>query len=110
MGLTANVELSLVDAGLIDFYDQHTPAFKALAARAYSFAHDNVEPTGLPLRKDDVASSLVTALEITENLREYLALKKLRQKFWFARVADLVLDRLWEELENEYAAAHPKHV
>lgn len=110
MGLTANIEMSLSDAGLIDFYDQHSPAFKALAGRAHSFAHDNVEPTGLPLRKDDVASSLVTALEITESLREYLASKKLRQKFWYARFADLILDRLWEELQDEYAAAHFKPV
>jgi hypothetical protein len=97
MGLAANVEMSLTDAGLIDFYDDHIPAFKALAARAYSLAHENVTPTGLPLRKDDVATSLVTALEINEELRNYLAGKTLRQKFWYLRFADLVLDRLWKE-------------
>jgi hypothetical protein len=107
MGLTASVEMSLSDAGLIDFYKKHIPAFKALAIRAYSFAHENVAPTGFPLRKDDVATSLVTALEINEDLRECLAGKKLRQKFWYLRFADLILDRLWKELEDGYKTAHP---
>ena len=107
MGLTANVEMSLSDAGPIGFYDKHVPAFKALAARAFAFAHDNVTATGLPLRKDDVGTSLVTALEINEELREYLAGKKLRQKFWYSRFADLILDRLWKELEDDHKLAHP---
>lgn len=110
MGLTANVELSLTDAGLVDFYNVHKPAFKALATRAYSFAHENVESTGFPLRTDDVAASLVTALEITEDLRNCLAEKGLRQKFWYLRFADLILDRLWKELEDEYQTPDPQPV
>lgn len=102
MGLTAAVELSLGDAGLIDFYDTNAPAFKDLAVRAYSFAYDNVHATGLPLRRDDVSVSLVTALEINEDLRVYLAGKKLRQKHWYARFSDLILDRLWKDLEDEH--------
>lgn len=108
MGLTAAVELSLADAGLIEFFDKNVPAFRALAVRAYSFAYDNVHATGLPLRRDDVATSLVTALEINEDLRECLALKKLRQKHWYQRFADLILDRLWEELENDHKQPHAK--
>jgi hypothetical protein len=67
-----------------------------------------VHATGLPLRQDDVAANLVTALEINADLREYLAKQKLRQKFWYRRFADLILDRLWEELENEHQQAHRK--
>jgi hypothetical protein len=100
MGLTAAVELSLGDAGLIDFYNRRVPAFKDLAARAYEFAYDSVHATGLPLRRDDVAANLVTALEINADLREYLAQKKLRQKHWYQRFADLILDRLWKDLED----------
>lgn len=104
MGLTANDELSLRDAGLINFYNKKVPAFKALAARAYSFAYDNVHATGLPLRRDDVSTSLVSALEINNDLRTYLAQKRLTQKFWYQRFADLILDRLWEELKNEHGS------
>lgn len=107
MGLTADVELSLKDANLIDFYNKKAPAFKALATRAYSYTYDNVHPTGLPLRPDDVAANLVTALVINDDLREYLAVKKLRQKHWYQRFADLILDRLWKELENEHQPAKP---
>lgn len=108
MGLTADVELSLGDAGLIEFYDGDVGAFKVLAARAYAYAYENVHATGLPLRRDDVAVNLVTALVINDDLRTCLAEKKLRQKFWYQRFADLILDRLWEELENEHQQAHRK--
>lgn len=102
MGLTANDELKLRDAGLIKFYEKKTAAFKALAARAYKFAYENVHATGLKLRPDDVSTSLVSALEINNDLRTYLAQNRLTQKFWYQRFADLILDRLWEELKNEH--------
>jgi hypothetical protein len=102
VGLTAEVELSLRDASLIKFYNGKVPAFKALAVSAYSYTYGNVHATGLPLRQDDVAANLVTALEINADLRTYLAGAKLRQKFWYRRFADLILDRLWKELENEH--------
>src|SRR5262249_34486575 len=85
VGLTAEVELSLIDAGLVTFYDKNKKAFAALATRAYAFAFANVHETGLTLRKDDVAKSLTQALTINEDLRECLAQKKLRQKFWYER-------------------------
>jgi hypothetical protein len=104
MGLTAEVELGLKDAGLIKFFDDHRAAFKALAAKAYAFAYDYVHATGLPLRIDDVATSLTAALVPNESLRAFLAAKKLRQQFWYGRFADLILDRLWKELSDEDAA------
>ena len=105
MGLTAQIELALQDASLIRFFDEHRAAFKAIAERSYAFAHDNVEATGLTLRKDDVATSLVVALQTNELLRDCLATKKLRQNHWYTRFSDLVMDRLWEELADEYAHA-----
>jgi hypothetical protein len=102
VGLTGEVELKLRDASLIDFYNGKVPAFKALATRAYSYAYGNLQPTGLPLRQDDVATNLVFALEVNGDLRTYLARKRLLQKFWYRRFADLIVDRLWEELKNEH--------
>ena len=98
MGLTAEIELGLVDAGLVDFFDAHREAFKAIADRSFKYAMDNVVDTGLPLRRDDVATSLQVALLTNESFREFLARKKLRQKHWYGRFADLIVDRLWEEL------------
>ena len=42
VGLTAEVELALGDAGLVKFFDENRQAFKELASRSYGFAHDNV--------------------------------------------------------------------
>lgn len=106
MALTAVVELRLRDAELIDFFDKNRKAFKAQATRAYAYAYENVHPSGMPLRRDDVAASLIDALEVNDQLRTFLAERKLRQKFWYQSFADLILDRLWEELEDEHKQTH----
>lgn len=98
MGLVAQVELELRDAGLVVFFEQHKEAFKAMAATSLEFATSYIQPTGLPVRRDDVANSLGTALETNEQLRDFLAAKKLHQRYQYRRFADLILDRLWEEL------------
>jgi hypothetical protein len=108
VALTADVELSLRDAELIDFYDSKVAVFKTLAARAYAFTYENVHPTGLLLRRDDVAVNLVPPLVFDDDLRTFLAEKKLRQKFWYQRFADLIIDRLWEELKNEHQQGRGK--
>lgn len=107
MGLTADVELALRDAGLVEYHDDNRAAFKEIATRSYEFAHDNVVATGLPLRRDDVSKSLKIALITNESLRNFLASKSLRQQFWYERFADLIVERLWKELEDEYNSSHP---
>ena len=104
MGLTAEDELSLRDAGLVSFFDQRRAAFKAIVTRSYEYAYGYVSETGLPLRQDDVGKSLVAALVTNQQLRVYLAGRGLRQKFWYQRLADLIIARLWRELSDEYAA------
>jgi hypothetical protein len=102
MGLTAERELALRDAGLVDFFDQHRQALKEIAQAAYEYTDDHVtSPVHLPQRPDDVAEVLVTALATNEPLRVFLAEHKgLRQKYWYRHFADLILDRLWEELSH----------
>ncbi len=104
MGLTAEVELELRNAGLIQFFNDHRAGFQAMAETAYYYAVSYVEPTGLPVRRDDVAASLVFALETNELLRDFLATNHLRQRYQYRRFADLILDRLWEELTHDPAA------
>ncbi len=104
MGLTAEVELSLRDAGVIDFFDDNREAFGEMAAASYEYALGYVTDTGLPLRRDDVSKILVPALTTNEALREFLQNKKMRQQYWYRHFADLILDRLWEELTGDEAA------
>ena len=106
MGLTAEVELELVDAGLVSFFDDHREAFKLMAVTARNYASTYVIPTGLPVRRDDVAESLVFALQTNELLRDFLQAEHLSQKYQYRRFADLILDRLWEELANEPPTAN----
>lgn len=101
MGLTADVELRLIDAGLVKFYNDNDQAFREMAISAYGYAATYVEARGLPLRRDDVAKILVPALETTESLRICLAQKSLRTKNYYTFFADLILDRLWEELHEQ---------
>jgi hypothetical protein len=107
MSLTAEVELALQDKKLTDFFDDHRSALTEAATEAFAYAFGYVARIDLPLRRDDVAKILVPALETNDTLREFLSDKKIREKHWYRDFADLILDRLWEELENEYAAQHP---
>lgn len=100
MGLTAEVELSLDDAGLLEFFEDRRTIFTEMAQEAYDYASGYVERIGLPLRRDDVAKILVPALTTNEPLRECLAGKRLRQQYWYRNFADLILDRLWEDLAD----------
>lgn len=102
MSLTAEKELALRDAGLIDFFDENRKAFKETALASYEYTESYVtSPVGLPLRRDDVAEILVAALTTNEPLREFLASHPgMRQKYWYRHFADLILDRLWEELSD----------
>lgn len=101
MGLTADVEQSLRDAGLIAFYETHESALAEMAQSSYGYADGYVSAIPLPLRRDDVAKILVPALTTNEPLRDFLAGKKLRQQYWFRHFADLILDRQWEVLHGE---------
>lgn len=101
MGLTADVELSLRDTGLIKFFDDHREAFAELAASSYNYCLSYVAKSGLRLRPDDVAKNLVPALTTNEALRDFLQKKSKRQQYWYRHFADLILDRLWEDLGGE---------
>ena len=51
MGLTAETELSLEDAGLIDFFNANKKAFVEMAVKAYTYSKEYVENRGLPVRQ-----------------------------------------------------------
>ena len=53
-------------------------------------------------RTDDVIPALVIALQIPEPLRHYLASKKPSQKYWYEWFAELIIDRLWDELHTPH--------
>jgi hypothetical protein len=98
MALTAEEYQVLVNAGLTDFFKKNRKFFKEMAVRAYGYAKESVAEAKLPVRPDDVAEPLVTALKISPSLTNFLASAKLGQKYWVRYFANLVIDQLWEDL------------
>jgi hypothetical protein len=100
MGLTAYKSVRLEDAGLIGLYTKDEKRWRGMAEHAYSYTSGFVKDTGEEVRPDDLIPVLVPALELDERLREYLAEKKLGQQYWFTWFGELIVDRLWEQLEQ----------
>jgi hypothetical protein len=97
MALTLEFEQRLGDAGLIEFFDVHRDAWKALAKKAHDFLKGNF-PDGSAIRHDDVAKALQPLIEVNEELRDELHRGRLTQKYWIARFTDLIIDRTWNEI------------
>lgn len=100
MALNRVRELALGDAKLTDLFSEQNDLWKQLANDAYDFAAKPILESHHEVRQDDVIPALVIALQISEPLREYLAKKKLSQKYWYEWFAELIVDRLWDELHT----------
>jgi hypothetical protein len=103
MALTAAKVKDLEDNGFPDLFEEHQELWEAKAREAYAYAKKLVEPTGEPVRPDDVLELLVPALVLAEEFRDFLEDNRLRQKYWRSYFGEFVLDKLWEDLESEEA-------
>jgi hypothetical protein len=106
MALTAAKVKDLEDEGFDDFFHEHRALWEAKAAEAYRYARNLVDPTGEPVRPDDVIELLVPALVLAEELRDFLEQNRLTQKYWRVYFGEYILDRLWNHLT---AAAKEGH-
>ncbi len=96
MALTQKKLQDLKDAGLTNLLLDDTAGWRAKAKHAYSATHAYIKE----IRPDDVTALLVAELEVTPEFRNYLAKKKLKQKYWSEWFAELIIDRLWSELKG----------
>ena len=96
MALTQKKLQDLKDASLAKLLDDDAPAWKEKARHAYTATHGFIKE----IRPDDVIPLLVAELEVTPEFRNYLARKKLKQKYWSEWFAELVIDRFWSELRR----------
>jgi hypothetical protein len=96
MALDATKEKALQDVSLVKLFDDHRDLWKADAKSAYDFSAGFLDV----VRPDDVLKPLLPVLEVAPKLREYLARKKLSQKYWYERFGELIIDRLWNELRG----------
>jgi hypothetical protein len=96
MALTQKKLQDLKDASLTKLLEDDAAAWKVKARHAYTATHGFIKE----IRPDDVVALLVAELEVTPEFRNYLARKKLKQKYWSEWFAELILDRFWSELRS----------
>lgn len=97
MALTLEVEQRLVTVGLEGFFKQSEPRWCRLARDSHAFIAKDF-PTDATVRADDVAKALVPLLEVDKDFRAFLAVKKLKQKYWVRDFCDFILDRCWNKI------------
>jgi hypothetical protein len=96
LALTQKKLQDLKDASLAKLLDDDEPAWREKAKHAYIATHGFIKE----IRPDDVIPLLVAELEVTPEFRNYLARKKLKQKYWSEWFAELIIDRFWSELRR----------
>lgn len=76
-----------------------------MARQSYAHAAGRIQATGAHIRQDDVVPALQPVLEVTPELRRFLDREQLRQRYWYQWFAELVIDRLWDELNRPFNLA-----
>lgn len=100
MALTLEAEQRLTDVGIVGFYQQNAGGWLDTVRETKKFVTDNF-PADAPIRRDDVSKALIPVLEVHEGFKEFRNEAKLRQKFWIKDFADLLIDRTWDQLDEE---------
>jgi hypothetical protein len=100
MALKAIEEINLQRVGLIKFFEHNKAHYQALAQFAFDYTAKILEPTGLPVRPDDVAGHLSAAMEVDKLLTDYRNGHNCAAAYWVRYFTDLVIERLWGEMTN----------
>jgi hypothetical protein len=98
VALNLNKLKRLEDAGLAELFERDRKLWTAMTKEAYFYTRKFV---GDEVRPDDVVPTLVPALEVSDRLRTFLAQKKLTQNYWYTWYAELLVDRLWNDLNSK---------
>jgi hypothetical protein len=98
MALTAAKVKDLEDKGFPQLFDDHRDLWEAKAREAYAYAEGLVDPTGEPVRPDDVLELLVPALVLAKEFRDFLEEGRLTQKYWRTYFGEFILDQFWNDL------------
>lgn len=99
MALTLEAEQLLQKVGLIVFYENNEDLWTAAAQKTYDFVTDNF-PENAVVRRDDVAKVLKSILDVDEDLSNFLAGHKIKQKYWIQYFTDLIIDRTWDTIST----------
>jgi hypothetical protein len=97
VALNLNKLKRLEDAGLTELFGADRKLWAAMTKDAYGYTRKFV---GGEVRPDDIVPTLVPALEVSDRLRTFLAQRKLTQNYWYTWFAELLVDRLWDDLHS----------
>lgn len=98
MALTAVKVKDLEEKGFPELFENHRALWEAKARDAHLYAVGLVAGTGEHVRPDDVLELLVPALNLADELRDFLEENRLRQKYWRTFFGEFILDKFWEDL------------
>jgi len=98
LALSLNKLKRLNDAGLTGLFEDDRKLWAAMTKDAYAYTRKFV---GGEVRPDDIVPTLVPALEVSDRLRTFLAQRKLTQNYWYTWFAELLVDRLWPDLDSK---------
>ena len=96
MALTQKKLQDLKDASLTSLLQDGAASWKAKARHAFNATNAFIKE----IRPDDVVPLLIAELEVTPEFRNYLAKKKLKQKYWSEWFAELIIDHYWSDLNG----------
>tara|TARA_B100002049_G_scaffold227352_1_gene200968 strand:+ start:319 stop:648 length:330 start_codon:yes stop_codon:yes gene_type:complete len=97
MALTLQAEQQMESADVITFFEKDQAIWKKVAIDTRKYIKQNY-PTDAAVRQDDVAKALVNIIEVHEGFKAFKDEKKLRAKYWNRHLADLIIDRLWDDI------------
>lgn len=100
MSLTLEEEQKLQRIGLIEFFDASRGDWDQVARRAYDYLRAQY-PQDSQIRPDDVAKIMISVVDVDQRLIDFLATKKLREKYWYRYFVDLIIERCWDSLATE---------
>ena len=100
MALTLEAEQRLNDTGIVEYYTDNAEAWLETVRDAKEFVARRF-PADATIRRDDVAKALVPIVEVHEGYKDYRKREKLRGKYWIKDFADLLIDRTWDQLQEE---------
>lgn len=99
MGLTLEIEQKLEEVGLIAFFEKTKDIWKGLAKEAYDYTRKTY-PDSAIIRPDDVAKALTPVLAVHPKLGGFLKEGKIRGRHWIDDFGDLVLEKVWNEIQS----------
>ncbi len=100
MALTTAVEMELKNATFLDVFKDNRRLWLEMAERAYNYTAQTMPN---PPRRDDVAPHLALELAANDEFLKIRTKKRVKQKRWIDFFADLIVDRLWDDLAGKGA-------